>query len=310
MKLRAKPIFKIFGEIIFIFILLTFIISLVTLPQNFNIKFDFEQMKVISNVTLVQVKDNVVDYYKILLSGSFGYTSAGISKRSVWGYIDTGFKRSFVLLVGAILIAIVFGIIKGIFDSKKDRQKPSNIKLTSSLVLLSMPDIFVIIVIQAIVVWLYKNGIKTLPVAGYKTAKHVILPMISLSIIPTIYIARITALSIDEIYNYEYLRTALGKGASKIRIVFVHVLRNAIVEIAGSFSSVATMLISSLLVVEYMYFYPGLTYMMYQNYLKRETNVVIGIAIIIGIIYFVLDLAFKILKLLLNPKTREGTSQV
>lgn len=302
MKFKMKPIYKGIGAILFLFILLTFIIVLVTLPSHFMIKFDLQNFRIDSNVPLSYVKDQVVDYYKILFSGSFGETT---THKEVWQFIKPYLLRSVILLTGAIILSIVFGVIKGVFDSKKEKERASNLKLLSSLTLLSMPDIFVIIVIQSFIIWLYEHGIKILPAFGYEGWTYGILPMLSLSIIPAIYIARITTLSIDEIYKQEYIKTAMGKGASRFRVLWVHVFRNAIVEIVGSFSSVATILISSLLIVEYMFYYPGLTLVMYNNYLKGETNVVIGVAIIIGLTYYIIDLLFKGLRLLLNPKARE-----
>lgn len=302
MNNKIKMLLKVLGTITFIFILLTFIIILVTLPSYTMIKFDFKNFDIHSNVPFSYVKTQVVDYYKVLFSGSFGQTTTG---KSVWQFIKPYLLRSTVLLLGAIVLSIVFGVIKGVFDSKKDKQKASNIKLLSSLTLLSMPDIFVIIAIQSFIIWLFEKGIDVIPAFGYDGIKSGVLPMLSLSIIPAIYIARIATLSIDEIYKQEYIRTAIGKGASRIRVLWVHVFRNAIVEIVGSFSSVVTILISSLLIVEYMFYYPGLTQVMYNTYLRGETNVVIGIAIFIGIMYYVIDLSFKGLRILLNPKARK-----
>ncbi|MGF7059357.1 ABC transporter permease [Brassicibacter mesophilus] len=297
--MNKRLINKVILAIIFVFLLVTFIIFLIKLPNDLIVRFDKENMSINSNVSLIYMKDQIVEYYKSLLSGSLGYGEGGIP---VSKYISEGFFRSLILLLGAIVISITFGIIKGIFDSRKDNQSSSTFRLVTTIIGLSMPDVFVIILIQAFVVWLYKHGIKFFPVAGYETARHAILPMISLSIIPTMYIARITSFSIDSIYNSEYIRTVVGKGASRARVIWIHVLRNAIVEIMGSFSSVASMLISSLVIVEYFFYYPGLTLTMYNSYLAGETDVVIGVALVIGIIYLILDLLFKGLRYSLNPK--------
>jgi len=303
MKFSLKHVYKLVSIIIFTFILLTFIIALVKIPKYFSLTFSQDPFKVTSNVPFTEIKDQVIDYYKVLFSGSFGMSIKGAP---VSDYIKTGFYKSATLLVGAIIISIVIGIIKGVFDSKKDKQIGSTVKLMTTIMGLSMPDVLVIILIQSFVVWLYQHDIKYFPVAGYETARHAILPMLSLSIIPTMYIARVTALSIDNIYSQEYIRTATGKGASKFRIVWIHVLRNAIVEISDSFSSLASMLVSSLLLVEYFYYYPGLSLVMFNNYTSGNTEVVIGIAIVLGLIYLAIDIVFKGVKYAINPRTRRG----
>jgi ABC-type dipeptide/oligopeptide/nickel transport system permease component len=299
MKQNLKLIGRIIGWIVFVFLIITFIIVIAKLPSNFDIQFDLKELRIDSNVSFSYMKKEVIYYYKELLKGSLGKGNKGIP---VWKLVGIGFSKSIILLIGSLLISIVFGILKGIFDSRKEKQTTSTIRLLPTLIGLSMPDIFVIILIQSFVVWLHNHGIKYFPVAGYENLRHAILPMISLSIIPTMYIARITALTMDNIYDQEYIRTALGKGASRLRVIFIHVLRNAIVEIADSFSSIASILISSLLLVEYFFYYPGLTLIMYNNYEGGQTDVVIGVALIIGLIYFVIDSFFKLLRFFLNPK--------
>lgn len=291
LKLRNNPLYKIISIALFVFVLLTFIIALAQLPPTVRIDS-------FSDIPFEYLKEQVQQYYETLRYGSFGETSRGVN---VWGIIKNGLNKSLVLLIGAIIVSLVCGILIGIFNSKKEKERGSNIKLLGTLTAMSFPDIFVIIVIQAFAVWLNKKGIK-IPAAGYESLKHAILPIISLSLIPTAYVARITTMSIDEIYSREYIKTALGKGSSRKRVIWIHVLRNAMVEIADSFSSIATILISSLLVVEYLFYYPGLTLMMYNNYVTGESNVVIAVAIIIGIIYFTIDIIFRIIKYLLNPK--------
>jgi len=167
-----------------------------------------------------------------------------------------------------------------------------------------MPDVFIIVFLQVFMVWLHKRNLPVLPVAGGNSLKHLILPIISLSIIPATYISRITSLSLDDVFENQYIKTALGKGASKIRVIWIHGFRNVIVDIISSFSSLLTILISSLLLVEYIFAYPGIAYMMYINYISNESNAVIGLALTIGCIYFSFDLIFSSIKHLLTSKER------
>jgi len=258
-------------------------------------------MNVESNVSFTEVKNNVTSHYKTLLSGNLGYTRY---RQPVWEFIKLPLKKSIGLLMGAIMLSTTLGIIKGIFDSRRNEKQNSTIKLMTTIVGLSLPDFFIIMLIQASIVLLGRRDIRILPLAGYETVKHSILPIISLSIIPTMYIARITATSINNIYRQDYIRTAIGKGSSRLRLIWIHALRNAIVEIIDSFSSVASILISSLIIVEYFFLYPGLALTMYNSYNRGEASTFISTAILIGSIYLIISLFIKLSSYILNSQKR------
>jgi len=222
--MRKKIIFNIISKILFLIILITFIIVSVKLPDCLTTHYVIKGIKGIKlgNTGLYlnfnKLKSETIDYYKLLLSCSFGITS---KNKPVWDYIRRGFPMSITLLISSLILSIIFGVIKGIFDSKKHKSYSSNAKLLSTITFLSIPDVFLIILFQGIAIWLYRNGIEFLPAAGNSSLKHAILPILTLSIIPTNYIARITSLSFDDIYEKEYIKTAIGKGASNLRIIWI-----------------------------------------------------------------------------------------
>lgn len=301
MKINFYILKKLLSTIIFIWLIVTFIIVLASLPNDFKLNLSIKEMSIDSNVSFTEIKNNVTSYYKTLLSGSLGYTRY---KEPVLEFLKLPLKKSIVLLTGSIIMSIILGIIKGVFDSRKRGEKNSTLKLMTTIVGLSLPDFFIIMLIQASIVVLGRRDIRILPLAGYQTAKHAILPIISLSIIPTMYIARITATAINKIYGEDYIRTALGKGSSRLRIIWIHALRNAIVEVVDSFSSVASILISSLIIVEYFFLYPGLALTMYTNYNRGDSGIFIGASILICSIYLIIFLSIKLSSYILNSQKR------
>ncbi|MGO1369624.1 ABC transporter permease subunit [Senegalia sp. (in: firmicutes)] len=301
MKINKKFIFKILLNIAIGFVTLTLMLMLLNLDQYSSISISFKYRLFETNIDFKAIFQNVTDYYKTLLSGTFGMTT---TNKSVFDYVSSSFKNSLTLLSFSLSLAIILGILKGIFDSKREKKYSSNFKTLSTLTILAMPDVFLILLLQFSAVLLYRNGIELLPAAGYGEIRHMILPILALTLIPMSYIARITALSIDENYEKNYVKTALGKGASNKRIIFIHVLRNSIMDILDSFSSIATIIISTLVVVEYMFAYPGLAFMMFKNYELGEVNVVMAMGIMIALLYFLINIIFGVLKYALNPKLR------
>lgn len=301
MNINKKFIFKTLLNIVIGFVTLTIILMILNLTPNNSISISFEKSIFDTNIDFKAIFKNVIDYYKTLLSGTFGMTT---TNKSVFNFVESSFKNSVTLLSFSLLFSIVFGILKGIFDSKREKRYSSNIKTLSTLTILAMPDVFLILLLQFTAVILYRNGIELVPAAGYGEIRHMVLPILALTLIPMSYIARITALSIDENFEKNYVKTALGKGASNKRIIYIHVLRNAIMDILDSFSSIATIIISTLVVVEYMFAYPGLAFMMFKSYEMGEVNVVMAMGIMIALLYFLITIIFKVLKYVLNPRLR------
>lgn len=310
----ASKLFKsVMTKVVFFVLLIIFIIVIVKLQDSITLaNNDSYQVSsgvnlkigdALININFEKFKVETIHYVKTLFSGSLGRTN---HNKKVSQYIMDGLPKSMTLLLGGIIFSVVFGILKGVVDSKRDNKKPSTLKLLSTLSFISMPDIFAVVLVQGVIIWLYKHGIETFPIVGADSFKHAILPIITLSLIPVAYIARITTLSFDRIYKQDYIKTATGKGASEFRITWVHVFRNAIVEIIGSFSSITTILISSLLVVEYLFLYPGLGLMIYMSNTRNETNTVIGLCIVLGLVYLIIDLIFKILSYILVPGIEEN----
>lgn len=270
--------------------------------------------------TAKEVKEDVIDYYKKILKGDLGYTkklvryvdSSGNHKSRyenidpVDGIVKDGLMRSLKLLITALAIALIIGIPKGIYDSKKGKETNSTIKLFITVIGLSIPIIFLGPLLQYAAISLRSNYGIIFPTIGDSTLKHMILPTIALSLLPTMYIARITAIAMDKAYEDEYVRTAISKGNSKLRTMWVHVFRNAIVEITGSLSSVLTIIISDLALVEYLFEYKGLTYTMLRYFELGQSDVVTASALILAAIYLSFYILFQILKYVLIPRGRSS----
>ncbi|WP_130807798.1 ABC transporter permease subunit [Senegalia massiliensis] len=300
MKKYRNIILKFIRNIILVLSALTFIIFLIKIPVTSEFNIDIKNISINTNINFKEILNEIFDYYKMIFSGTFGKTS---DNRMVWSYIRPGINRSIVLLSISLILAIILGILKGIYDSKNDKPYKSSIKILSTLALIAMPNVFLILLLQFLAVILYRNGIDLVPAAGYGEIRHMILPILALTLIPMSYIARITSLSIDEAYTKEYVETARGKGANDRRILTIHIIRNSIIDILDSFSSITTIIISTLLIVEYMFAYPGIAYMMFRK--SGEDNIIIAIAIIIGVLYFFITSIFKIIKHILDPKLKE-----
>jgi ABC-type dipeptide/oligopeptide/nickel transport system permease component len=150
--------------------------------------------------------------------------------------------------------------------------------------------------LQSFAIWLIQHGIKVLKVAGSGTWQHEVLPIIALSILPACYIARVTSMSIESCYEKEYVKAALGKGCSSRRILWNHVMRNAFGIVFESLSNITALIISNMIIVEFMFSFPGITSLLMNSYSSGDKNITIVTILIIGFIYFTLDAIFQLMK--------------
>lgn len=289
LKLASK---KVMLSVLIFLIFVYVTVLLCTIPTDFTIT--FENGKAIpSHIGVLIIKDTNEKFIS-LLKLDLGKT--GKDERSLNYLVTNIMKDSVLLLAGGIILAILLGVSKGIIDSKRGSTSESSLKVLGTIIPISLPDILIIALLQRLAVFLNNHGIEIFKVGGGGTINHALLPIIALSILPACYIARITSMAIDSCYQQDFIKVAVGKGCSSYRVLWNHVMRNAIPSIIDSLPTITAIIIGNLLMVEKLFSYPGLTQSLLTFYSKNERDGVIANIILIGIIYFILDASFKMLK--------------
>lgn len=282
---------KVLASILIFCIFIYATIFICSIPTNYTVK------KVDGKWTATYPIKNIIRGVNnraiSLAKGDYKVTSNG---KDLIGLTKIALKKSMKILTGGLIIAVVLGMFKGILDSRRGKSKDSSLKILLTIIPISLPDVLIVAMLQAFAIWLIQHGILIFKVAGAGTWHHEVLPIVALSILPASYIARVTAMSIESCYDKEYVKAAIGKGCSSRRILWNHVMRNAIGIIFESLSNITAMIITNMMIVEYMFSYPGITSMLMNSYRNYDRNTTIVTIIVIGIIYFMLDTLFQIVK--------------
>lgn len=337
MKRIFKLSIKAISVLIIVFIIMTLIIALTKISSPRHVYIDYEAMSTRQRVDLLRrfggdltvttftsledLKREVTNYYRNLFRGELGYIYKPVREfnealgvdltryepiEPITNILKIGLARSIKLLGSALGIALILGPLKGVYDSKKEKKSNSTLKLFTTVIGLSLPVIFIATLLQFILVKLnFKYGIR-FPVFGHQSLKHMLLPLITLTIMPTMYIARLTAVAIDKAYKDEYVRTALSKGSSKLRVLWIHVFRNAILQITDSIPTTISLLISDLVLVEYLFNYEGLTHTMMKYYDMAQSDVVTAVALVLCSIFILFYILLKIMRFALEPRGRSS----
>lgn len=123
----------------------------------------------------------------------------------------------------------------------------------------SLPDLLVISIFQLFVIWVYtKTHILIVNIVAYGEHKVILLPVLVLTLLPTIMLYRLMILDFEEEENQNYVELAKGKGIGMSIIFLRHILRNAMIHIFIDSKYVLWFMLSNLLIVEVVFNIDGL----------------------------------------------------
>jgi len=149
------------------------------------------------------------------------------------------------------------------------------------------------------------NAVLTLNFALLVDAmRHLILPAIALGTIPMAIIARMTRSSLLEELGQDYVRTARAKGMRPRIVLFRHGLRNALLPVVTVIGLSVGALLSGAVLTETVFSLPGLGRTIYESITGRDYIVIQGMALVVAIIYVIVNLFVDLSYGFLDPRVR------
>jgi peptide/nickel transport system permease protein len=131
-----------------------------------------------------------------------------------------------------------------------------------------------------------------------------VLPAITLTIVYTALIARVTRATVAEALTEDYVRTARAKGLTELRVMFRHALANSAVPIVTVVAVGVAMLISGVVVTETVYAIPGLGLLTVDAVQSRDYPVIQGVTLFFSAVYVLVNLLVDISYVLFDPRIR------
>jgi peptide/nickel transport system permease protein len=132
----------------------------------------------------------------------------------------------------------------------------------------------------------------------------VALPALTLTLVVTAHMMRMTRAAIINLMNSPYIEMAHLKGLSRTRIILHHALPNALSPIINVIVLNLAFLVVGVVVVEVVFVYPGLGQLFVDAVSKRDLPVVQVGALIFAAVYVLLNLTADVLSILSNPRLR------
>ncbi|MDW7661133.1 MAG: M28 family peptidase [Bacillota bacterium] len=220
---------------------------------------------------------------------------------NIFSVIYDSSKLSIALVASSHLISTLLGILRGMYEGY--RSKKSKLGSLGTLIFFSIPDVLIVLVVllgYTFIASRFPNLKDMMPL------KTFILPLLTLSIIPTIYISRITLITIQEELGKDYIKNEKAKGFSRRKIIFVELMPSIVYKIIDTMPAVMTMLLSNMIIVEYLFNYKGILYFLIYLYNRQDVYRFVPLAITLGLIYILFTKGFQLLAKIINPLKRKG----
>lgn len=134
--------------------------------------------------------------------------------------------------------------------------------------------------------------------------KALLLPALSLAVVQGAILARITRSAVLEVLREDYIRTARAKGCSRTRLLWKHALRNALIPVVTVMGLQFANLLAGTIVVENVFYLPGLGRLIFQSIANRDLIVVRNCVMLLAAMVILVNFVVDILYALIDPRVK------
>ena len=145
-------------------------------------------------------------------------------------------------------------------------------------------------------------GFEVLPVAGWGSFRHMLVPALVLGLGTMAFFTRLMRSSLLEVVHQDYIRTARAKGLPPVRIFLAHELRNAILPMLSYLGPAIAAITTGGFVVETVFAIPGLGRYFVQAFQQLDYTVIMGLTVFYGAFLVLMVIATDIVYGLVDPR--------
>jgi peptide/nickel transport system permease protein len=272
-----------------------------------------------------------VQYWRFVQGLARGDVGRSIrSNRPVLEEARTRFPATVELTMAALGLACLVGISAGVISAIWRGSAADHASRVLSLAGISIPIFW----LGLVLIWIFAVQLHWLPPDGRLDAgtrytpitnfvlldavlqrrpdlavnavRHLILPALALCTVPMAIIARMTRSAMLEVLRADYVRTARAKGLRERTVTWRHTFQNAGLPIVTVVGLQVGFLLSGAILTETIFAWPGVGRWIFESIVNRDYPVVQGMALMVALIFVVVNLAVDLLYALLDPRIRAG----
>jgi peptide/nickel transport system permease protein len=254
-----------------------------------------EQMGIGDSITVQFGK-----YMQNLFHGYMGYSL--FQKADVTTVIANALPRTGLLLLFAIILELTFGIFFGVLAAVKSNTWVDKVISGFAVIFQSIPNYWVSLILISIVT--VKWGL--IPSIGYKGPIYAVLPAIVLSLQPTAVLIRNIRASMMGSLKQSFVKAAKARGVPWRITMFKYAFRNSLIPLLTLFGAQLSYIAGSIVVVEYVFGYPGIGLQTLNAIFRRDYFLIQGLVVLISGFFIVVNTAIDIGYIYLDPRIRKA----
>ncbi|MEU3271045.1 ABC transporter permease [Saccharomonospora sp. NPDC006951] len=247
-----------------------------------------------------------------VFTGDLGTSTA--SQGPVNDLLGDRIGASLVLLVTAAVLSTLIGLALGTWSAVRRGRAADHTVSGISLVIAALPEFVIgvaLIVLLSTTVFPLLPSVTLAPPGEpvWSQPAQLILPVLTLTLVVTPYITRMMRATMSEVLDSGYVEMARLKGIPERTVLLRHALPHAIGPVAQVIALQLAWLAGGVVVVEFLFRYPGIGQALIDGVNNRDVEVVQAITLLIAAVYIVVNLLADIVGILTNPKLRSEVAR-
>lgn len=248
-----------------------------------------------------------LDWLGGVLTGDLGLSTA--TQGSVNALLGDRIAGSLVLLVAAAALSAPLGLALGTWSAMRRERATDHTISGFSLVIASLPEFVIgvalIVLFSTTVFTVFPSVTLAAPGEAVWTRPiQLVLPVVTLVLVITPYIVRMMRATMIDVLDSGYVEMARLKGIPERTVILRHALPQATGPVAQVIALQLAWLAGGVVVVEFLFRYPGIGQLLIDSVNNRDVQVVQAITLIIAAVYIVVNLIADVVGILTNPKLR------
>ncbi|MES9683962.1 nickel ABC transporter permease [Gottfriedia acidiceleris] len=239
-----------------------------------------------------------LQYINNVFHGDFG-TSLKTGRPVLTEILDR-FPETIKLAATGMVFAVIIGIALGVLAAKYKDTIIDTFCTGLATLGVSIPSFWLGILL--ILVFLVK--LSWFPIADGTGLRSLILPAITLGVVMSTMISRLTRNGMVEVLSNDFIRTARSKGLEERHILFRHAFRNVLIPIITVIGLQIAALLGGTVIIEQVFNWPGLGTLSIGAIMSRDFPMIQGTVLFMGVVYVSVNILVDIVYSLIDPRVK------
>lgn len=227
------------------------------------------------------------------------------SGRAVVDIIAANLPYTIELTIAAMILGIAIGIPMGVSAAVNRNKLPDTGSRIFALLGYAIPDFY----LGAMLLIVFSLNLGLFPISGaggdfVDRMHHLFLPALTLAVVKSSFISRLTRASLLEALNKDFVRTARAKGAKEGRVVYLHGLRNALLPITTGLGLSTLATLSGSVAIELVFNRPGVGSVLINAITERDYPVIQGGVVVFAMFVVIINLLIDLAYVAVDPRVR------